>query len=110
MKDGQLEATKKLLLDPAWKGAAYYNAGDYQQAINTLSSIEHPTPKQQYNLVNAYAKHGDLQKAIDLYEQVLKTTPMTEMHTYNLDVVKSALKQQQQQQQQQTAAATATKE
>ncbi|SIO96860.1 VWA domain-containing protein [Vibrio spartinae] len=81
--------------DPDWKAAAYYRAKDYQQAIEALSSIQSPTPRQQYNLANAYAKHGDLQKAIDLYQQVLAQDPDNQDARHNLDVVKKAQQQQQ---------------
>jgi Ca-activated chloride channel family protein len=83
--------------DPDWRAAAYYRAKDYQQAIETLSSIPSPTARQQYNLANAYAKHGDLQKAIDLYQQVLAQDPDNQDARHNLDVVKKAQQQQQQQ-------------
>ncbi|CSB97542.1 TPR domain protein in aerotolerance operon [Vibrio cholerae] len=84
--------------DPRWQGAARYYAKDYQGAIDAYSQIANPDTATQYNLANAYAQAGELQKAQDLYEHVLKQEPNHQDARHNLDVVKAAQQQQQQQQ------------
>ncbi|ELC0657069.1 VWA domain-containing protein [Vibrio fluvialis] len=87
--------------DPQWQGIARYEAKDYQGAIDALSQVAKPDSRTQYNLANAYAQAGQLEKARDLYQQLLQTEPDNADAKHNLQVVEQALKQQQQQQQQQ---------
>lgn len=87
--------------DPQWQGIARYEAKDYQGAIDALSQVAKPDARTQYNLANAYAQAGQLEKARDLYQQLLQTEPDNADAKHNLQVVEQALKQQQQQQQQQ---------
>ncbi len=82
-----------------WKGIAQYKNGDYQGAIDTLSALDDPTSR--YNLGNAYAQAGELEKAQETFESVLKNDPNNADAKKNLDVVKQALEQKQQQQQNQ---------
>ncbi|WGY45838.1 VWA domain-containing protein [Vibrio sp. ABG19] len=83
--------------DPEWQGIARYQAKDYQGAINALSQLAQPSPQAQYNLANAYAQAGQLDKAKQLYQQVLQAEPDNSDAKHNLQVVEQALKQQQQQ-------------
>ncbi|HFG1958957.1 TPA: VWA domain-containing protein, partial [Vibrio cholerae] len=76
--------------NPRWQGAARYYAKDYQGAIDAYSQIANPDTATQYNLANAYAQAGELQKAQDLYEQVLKQEPNHQDARHNLDLVKAA--------------------
>ncbi|MCE7657555.1 VWA domain-containing protein [Vibrio fluvialis] len=85
--------------DPQWQGIARYEAKDYQGAIDALSQVAKPDSRTQYNLANAYAQAGQLEKARDLYQQLLQTEPDNADAKHNLQVVEQALKQQQQQQQ-----------
>ncbi len=83
--------------DPQWQGIARYEAKDYQGAIDALSQVAKPDSRTQYNLANAYAQAGQLEKARDLYQQLLQTEPDNADAKHNLQVVEQALKQQQQQ-------------
>ncbi len=83
--------------DPQWQGIARYEAKDYQGAIDVLSQVVKPDSRTQYNLANAYAQAGQLEKARDLYQQLLQTEPDNADAKHNLQVVEQALKQQQQQ-------------
>ncbi|EPG0607086.1 VWA domain-containing protein [Vibrio fluvialis] len=83
--------------DPQWQGIARYEAEDYQGAIDALSQVAKPDSRTQYNLANAYAQAGQLEKARDLYQQLLQTEPENADAKHNLQVVEQALKQQQQQ-------------
>lgn len=89
--------------DPKWLGAARYQAGDYQGAIDALSQVENPDEDTHYNLANAYAQAKQLDKAQELYESILKDDPNNADAKHNLQVVKQAKKQQQQQQNNQSS-------
>ncbi|RJX75350.1 VWA domain-containing protein [Vibrio sinensis] len=82
--------------NPEWKGIAQYQNGQFEQAISSLSGIE--TASGKYNLANAYAQAGELEKAVELYKQSLSMNPNNTDAQTNLDLVNEALKQQQQQQ------------
>ena len=82
---------------PQWRGAAQYKAGDYEGAIETLSSLT--DEQSQYNLANAYAQSGDLDQAESLYQSILDKNPDHQDAKKNLSLVQ-ALKQQQEKQQQ----------
>ncbi|HDM8036810.1 TPA: VWA domain-containing protein, partial [Vibrio fluvialis clinical-1] len=78
--------------DPQWQGIARYEAKDYQGAIDALSQVAKPDSRTQYNLANAYAQAGQLEKARDLYQQLLQTEPDNADAKHNLQVVEQALK------------------
>ncbi|EKO3992111.1 VWA domain-containing protein, partial [Vibrio fluvialis] len=77
--------------DPQWQGIARYEAKDYQGAIDALSQVAKPDSRTQYNLANAYAQAGQLEKARDLYQQLLQTEPDNADAKHNLQVVEQAL-------------------
>lgn len=82
---------------PSWRGAAQYRAGDYESAIDTLSPLS--DQQSQYNLANAYAQTGQLDKAEALYQSILEQSPDHKDAQKNLSLIQ-ALKQQQEKQQQ----------
>ncbi|MCY9804624.1 VWA domain-containing protein, partial [Vibrio scophthalmi] len=86
-----------LFKDQRWKGAAQYQAGDYENAIKSLQSFD--DIDSQYNLANSLAQAKQYQQAIDKYEQVLATEPNNQDALRNLETVKKVLEQQQQQNQ-----------
>ncbi|PNH81362.1 vWA domain-containing protein [Vibrio diazotrophicus] len=86
--------------DPEWQGVARYQNKDFKGAIESFSKVENPSSRTQYNLANAYAQNGDLEKAKALYQQVLQQDPNNQDAKNNLDVVEKAQQQQQQQQSQ----------
>jgi Ca-activated chloride channel homolog len=93
----QFEQAGQQFQSPEWKAAAQYKAGNYQQAIETLSSLN--TANSFYNQANALAKSQQLPKAVAAYDQALKLDPEHEDAKFNKDLVEQALKQQQNQQQ-----------
>ncbi|PKF78879.1 hypothetical protein CW749_15195 [Vibrio sp. vnigr-6D03] len=93
------EKAAELFESKEWAGAAWYEAKQYDKAIESLEGIQ--TEGAQYNLANALAQKGELEKARDLYESILEKNPNFEDAKRNLSIVEEALKQQQQQQQQQ---------
>ncbi|MEZ9526610.1 vWA domain-containing protein [Enterovibrio norvegicus] len=96
-ESGDFEQAVNGFSSQEWKGIAQYKNGDYQGAIETLSALDDPTSR--YNLGNAYAQAGELEKAQETFESVLKNDPDNADAKKNLDVVKQALEQQQQQNQ-----------
>ena len=96
--DGDAEKAASLFLQPDWKAAAHYRAGEYEQALEELATSD--TADGLYNRGNALAKMGRLQEALDSYDELLKQQPDHEDGKYNRAQVEQALKKQQQQQQQ----------
>ncbi len=84
--------------DTEWRAVARYRAGDY--AGSAAEFAESGDARNLYNLGNAMAQQGELDAAIDAYEQVLEMEPDNEDARYNLDFVRDLKDQQEQQQQQ----------
>lgn len=77
-----------------WQAVADYRAGDYSGSAEIFA--ENDDSRNLYNLANAMAMQGELDSAIDTYEQVLEMDPDNEDAEYNLELVKKAKQQQQQ--------------
>lgn len=80
----------------AWQGAAQYQAGNYQAAIQSLQGLQ--DEDSRYNLANAQAQAGQLEQAKQGYEDILKTNPNHADAKKNLEIVNKALQQRKQQQ------------
>lgn len=96
---GNASEAAELFEDPDWQAVADYRAGDYAGSASIFG--ERDDARSLYNLANAMAFQGELDSAIDTYEQVLELDPDNEDAAYNLEVVKSAKEQQDQEQQNQ---------
>ena len=83
---------------PDWKAAAQYKAGQYAQAAETLK--DSPSADGQYNRGNALANAGQLQEAVQAYQQALKLNPQHTDAQYNKALVEKKLQEQQKDQQQ----------
>ena len=72
---------------------SYYRAKKYKKAINLYKKIEKPSLKFKtlYNLGNAYALNGNLQKAKESYEKALKLKKDKDAK-YNLKLIEKLLK------------------
>jgi len=79
--------------NPAWKAAAQYKAGQYEEAAKTLQAQE--SADAQYNRGNALAKQSQYREAIAAYEQALKLDPTHEDARYNKALVEKAMQDQQ---------------
>ena len=96
LADGDpLQAARQFEND-SWRSAAHYQAGEYQQSLDALNVSD--SADGYYNKGNALARLGELEKAIEAYEQALSLSPADEDTEYNLELVKKLLEQQQQQQ------------
>jgi Ca-activated chloride channel family protein len=99
LEAGDAETATRLFDDPAWKGSAQYQAGDFNSAVENLSRTE--GIENLYNRGNALARLGEYEEAIDVYDQVLETIPDHEDALYNKELLEQELENQQQQQQDQ---------
>ncbi|MBF0264543.1 MAG: VWA domain-containing protein [Gammaproteobacteria bacterium] len=98
-KQGQHQQAAEKFQNSSWKGAAYYKARDYQQAVSHLKDSKHLD--DQYNLANSYAQLKQFDEAIKTYDQVLKQNPEHAEALRNKKIIENLLKQQKQQQQNQ---------
>ncbi|WP_285354522.1 tetratricopeptide repeat protein [Pseudomonas sp. lyk4-R2A-10] len=77
--------------DPQWQGVALYEAGDYSGAAQRFA--EGNDAHAHYNRGNALAKSGELEAALDAYEQALERQPDLRPALTNKALVESLLKQ-----------------
>jgi Ca-activated chloride channel family protein len=97
LADGDAADAAATFEDERWRAVAQYRAGEYQesaQGFRQSASPEQRDPDSLYNLGNALARAGELQAAIDAYEQALAIDPDAEDAAYNRDQVKEWLEQQ----------------
>jgi Ca-activated chloride channel family protein len=98
LEAGSPEDAAALFDDTEWRGVARYRAGDYSGSAREFA--EGADVRNLYNLGNAMAQQGELESAIDTYEQVLEIDPGHEDASYNLELLKQLQQQQEQEQQQ----------
>ncbi|WP_426204178.1 tetratricopeptide repeat protein [Pseudomonas sp. TWP3-1] len=76
--------------DPQWQGVALYEAGDYSGAAQRFA--EGNDAHAHYNRGNALAKSGELDAALDAYEQALERQPDLRPALTNKALVENLLK------------------
>jgi Ca-activated chloride channel homolog len=92
---GQPDVAAQQFADPAWRGIALYQAGDYTGAAKAFAASD--TVDAGYNRGNALAKAGQLEKAAQAYRDVLQHSPDHADAQANLALVEQLLQQQQDQ-------------
>ena len=92
---GDATTAQGLFKDREWRGSAAYKAGDYESAINDF--LDFDSADAHYNRGNALAHTGDLEAAIEAYDQALALDPGMEDAEANKELLEQ-LKQQQEQQ------------
>ncbi|MBA59687.1 MAG: hypothetical protein CMQ40_11035 [Gammaproteobacteria bacterium] len=92
----QEDPAKAALLfeDENWKAIAHYRDDNYEEAINYFKRAE--TAGAKYNLGNALAKSGNLEEAINAYEESLVLDPDNEDTIFNKDLVEKLLEKEKQ--------------
>lgn len=91
LQEGQAEQAAEIFERQDWRAAAHYAAGDYAQALETLSALEQATA---YNRGNALAHLGRLREALAAYDEALKLNPDDADALHNRDLVARLLEQQ----------------
>ncbi|OQW76021.1 MAG: hypothetical protein BVN35_07125 [Proteobacteria bacterium ST_bin11] len=86
--------------NPDWRAAAQYKAGQYREAAETLKNAQ--SAEGHYNRGNALAQAGQLQEAVQAYQQALQLDPNHQDAKYNKALVEQKLKEQEQKPQDQT--------
>ena len=84
--------------DPQWQAQALYQAGDYNAAAERFA--QGYSAADHYNRGTALAKAGELEAALDAYDQALERQPQMPAALANKALVEQALQQRQQQKQQ----------
>ncbi|MFJ4193039.1 VWA domain-containing protein [Pseudomonas sp. NPDC089534] len=77
--------------DPQWQGVALYEAGDYSGAAQRFA--EGNDARAHYNRGNALARGGELEAALDAYDQALERQPDLRPALTNKALVENLLKQ-----------------
>ncbi|MGN8343286.1 tetratricopeptide repeat protein [Pseudomonas sp. SMV71] len=78
--------------DSQWQGVALYEAGDYSAAAQRFA--EGNDARAHYNRGNALARSGELEAALDAYEQALELQPDLRPAQTNKALVQSLLNEQ----------------
>ena len=94
LQAGDPVTAQSLFQNPQWRASSAYQAGDYQAAVDDF--IQFDSADGHYNRGNALAHTGDLDAAIEAYNQALKLDPDMEDAAANKALLEQ-LKQQQQQ-------------
>jgi len=97
--EGNYQEAAQKFTDPAWQAAAQYKTNTKVSTEEEMLAAK--TDTGFYNQANVLAKSGQLEKAIESYEQALKLNPDNKDAKYNKDLVEKELEKQKQQQQNQ---------
>lgn len=92
LESGQPGAAARRFEDHRWQGIALYRAGDYESAAERFA--EGDSAADHYNRGNALAHHGDLDAAIDAYDQALERDPELKAAQLNRALVQRLLDSQ----------------
>ena len=98
LQEGNNEAAANLFEDNNWAGTAAYQSGDYERA--TQSFTDKDSADTLYNRGNALAKAGQIDEAIETYQESLKIKPEQQDAIENLALLEKLQQEQEQQQEQ----------
>ena len=93
LDEGNAMEAGELFEDPVWRAVAKYRAAEYGPSAAGFGNQE--DIENLYNLGNALARLGEIETAIDAYEQVLEVDPDMEDAIYNRDLLKDLIEQNQ---------------
>ncbi len=96
---GDHQLAREHFEDPGWRGIAASRAGDHAAAAEAFAAMA--GADGHYNRGNALAKLGDLEGAIEAYDQALALAPQMADAAYNKALVEQLKNQEQQEQQEQ---------
>ncbi len=89
LEEGEVEKAAILFEDSDWRGAALYEAGDYEEAL--LAWPGGRDARTDYNRGNALARAGRLSAALKAYNAALDMDPDMEDAEFNREIVKSLI-------------------
>lgn len=92
------QQAKERFQNPEWQASSCYKLGEYQEAAELFQ--KNHSADGLYNFGTAKAKGGDLEAALDAYNQVLEMQPDHEDALHNKKLIEEFKKQQQNQQDQ----------
>lgn len=95
MEQQDFEKASQLFNDKDWKASAQYQNKDYGSALERFK--ENKSFAGYYNQANALAKSGNLNEAIDSYQEAIKLKPNFEDAIYNKKIVEDLLKSEENQ-------------
>jgi len=78
--------------DPLWKGIAYYQAEDFDAAIDQFARRE--TPDSLFNLGNAFARLGNYEESVASYDEALALRPEYQDAAFNRDLIQALIDRQ----------------
>ena len=93
LASGDPAAAAELFTDPAWKSAAAYRAGQFEDSLAALEGLTEI--ESTYNRGNALAQLGRYDEAVAAYEETLEQNAEHHDARYNLEQVKKLLQEQQ---------------
>ena len=99
LQSGDVEAAQTVFKDPRWRGSAAYRANNFEQAISDFSSDS--SAVGFYNRGNALARMGQLESALEAYDEALSIDPEMEDAIANKALIEKLKEQQDQQNQEQ---------
>jgi Ca-activated chloride channel family protein len=102
LEAGDAAGAAALFEDPAWKAAAHYRSGSFEESVKAYQGL--PGEENRYNLGNALARSGRLEDAIAAYDEVLAKAPDHGDARFNRDLVQKLLDEQKKQQAQEQGA------
>ena len=82
-----------------WQASAQYKAGDYKNAAENFAASD--SAKAHYNRGNALARSGELEEALNAYDQALAANSDFEDAQFNRELVENLKQQKDQQKDQQ---------
>lgn len=91
--------------DPQWQGMALFEAGDYAAAARAFAQGN--TAAAHFNRGNALARGGELEAALDAYEQALERQPDLQPALDNQVLVEQLLRQREAKEQAQSSTSDA---
>ncbi|WP_095079170.1 VWA domain-containing protein [Pseudomonas sp. Irchel s3h17] len=91
LKQQQPAEAARHFQDPQWQGVALYEAGEYPAAAERFAQGN--DARAHYNRGNALARSGELEAALDAYEQALEQQPDLRPALTNKALVQALIKQ-----------------
>lgn len=86
---GEFEQASNLYQDTKWKAYSAYLAGDFASTIILLKDAQ--DDESQFLMANANAYSGQLEKALEMYTQLVTSERFAKAATHNIQVMKDAI-------------------